>query len=43
MSSPSVDAKVPTSFVVVAFAVAIVAGVAIAYFGLHGQIGAGIP
>ncbi|MGD0588090.1 MAG: hypothetical protein ABSA63_04775 [Thermoplasmata archaeon] len=31
------------TFLVVTFAVAILAGVLIAYFGITGQIGAGIP
>jgi hypothetical protein len=41
--APPPTPPVPTRFVVVTFAVAIAVGVLIAYFGLHGQIGAGIP
>ncbi len=33
----------PLSFVIVVFAVAIAIGAAIAYLGITGQIGAGIP
>lgn len=33
----------PTAFVVVTFAVAIAVGAAIAYLGIKGMIGAGIP
>ncbi len=43
MSEAPVDTRVPVRFVVVAFGVAIAVGIAVAYFGIHGQIGAGIP
>ncbi len=43
MSEPSVDRQVPMRFVIVAFAVSVVIGVAVAYFGIHGQLGGGIP
>jgi hypothetical protein len=43
VSDPPVRAEVPTKFVVVVFAVAIVVGVAVAYFGIHGQFGGSIP
>jgi hypothetical protein len=35
--------KFPLAFVIVTFAAAIGIGVAIAYFGIHGQIGGTIP
>jgi hypothetical protein len=35
--------RVPMSFLVVIFVAAIVIGVVIAYFGMRGSIGAGIP
>ncbi len=34
---------VPLSFVIVVFTVAIVVGVAVAWLGMTGRIGAGIP
>jgi len=43
VSDPPVTAEVPKRFIVVVFAVAIVVGIAVAYFGIHGQIGGGIP
>jgi hypothetical protein len=33
----------PRSFLIITFAVAIAVGVLIAYFGITGQLGAGIP
>lgn len=41
MSPPS--AGLPWTFLVVTFAVAVVVVVLVAYFGIHGQLGAGIP
>jgi len=41
MSTPST--RPPTTFLVVTFAVAILVAVLIAYFGITGQLGAGIP
>ncbi len=43
MSESPVNAPVPMRFVVVAFVVAVVIGIAVAYFGIHGQLGGGIP
>jgi len=43
MSSPSTTSAPSSAFVVVTFAVAIAIGVLIAYLGITGQIGAGIP
>ncbi len=43
MSSPPADSKVPPAFVIVLFAAAIVVGVVVAYLGITGAIGAGIP
>lgn len=43
MSATSAGAPVPRSFVIVIFAIALVVGVAIAYLGTTGQLGAGIP
>jgi len=41
MTEPS--PPVPLAFAIVVFAVAIVVAVIIAYFGLRGQLGAGVP
>jgi len=38
-----VSTEVSKRFVVVVFAVAIVVGIAVAYFGIHGQLGGSIP
>jgi len=43
MSSPSTTPAPSSAFLVVTFAVAIAIGVLIAYLGITGQIGAGIP
>lgn len=43
MASPSPDPKFPTVFVVATFVGAAVAGAAILYFGLGGQLGGAIP
>ncbi len=43
VTDPPVSTQVPMRFIVVVFAVAIVVGVAVAYFGIHGQIGGSIP
>ena len=43
MPEPAHSAPVSRAFVVVTFAVAIVIGIAIAYFGIHGTLGGGIP
>ncbi len=37
------DTRVPMGFLIGIFAVAIVVGVVVAYLGIHGQIGTGIP
>jgi hypothetical protein len=39
---PSIPAF-PYRFLVVTFAVSITIGALIAYFGIHGQLGAGVP
>ncbi|MGB6500008.1 MAG: hypothetical protein WBG19_01210 [Thermoplasmata archaeon] len=43
MAAPVESSPFPTAFVVVTFAASIAIGVAIAYFGIHGQIGGTIP
>jgi hypothetical protein len=43
VNAPPIDTKVPPAFVIGLFAVAIIVGVAIAYLGITGQIGTGIP
>jgi hypothetical protein len=40
---PAASAPVPRMFVVVVFAVAILAGALIAYYGITGHLGSGIP
>lgn len=43
MSEPVRAPPVPPSFLIAIFVVAIAAGIAIAYFGTTGALGAGIP
>ena len=43
MASTPPTPRVPVRFVIVTFVVSIVIGVAIAYYGIHGQLGGGIP
>lgn len=43
MSAIPLGPPVPRSFLIVIFAVAIVAGTLVAYLGMTGQLGAGIP
>jgi hypothetical protein len=43
MSAPPAETPVPFSFLAAIFAAAIVVGAAIAYLGITGHLGAGIP
>ncbi|MGD0250096.1 MAG: hypothetical protein ABSB97_04325 [Thermoplasmata archaeon] len=43
MESPPADTAVPRSFAVAMFVAAIVVGAVIAYLGITGRIGTGIP
>jgi len=43
MPTPPPEPELPIRFVVVTFVVAAVVGALILYFGLTGQLGAGIP
>jgi hypothetical protein len=43
MSAPAPSLKPSTTFLVLTFGVAIAVGVLVAYLGITGQIGAGIP
>ncbi|HLM70767.1 MAG TPA: hypothetical protein VK423_05260 [Thermoplasmata archaeon] len=43
MSTPPASTGPSTTFLVGTFAIAIAVGVLIAYFGIKGQLGAGIP
>lgn len=43
MDAMPTDTAVPRTFLIAVFAAAIVVGVVIAYLGITGQMGAGIP
>jgi hypothetical protein len=43
MSAPAAPSGPSRAFLIAVFAVAIAVGVLVAYFGITGQIGAGIP
>ena len=43
MSEPTNDARIHPVFLVAVFVIAIVVGVLVAYLGITGRIGAGIP
>jgi len=43
MTAPGSDLKPSTTFLVLTFGVAIAVGALVAYLGITGQIGAGIP
>jgi len=43
MATPATNAPFPLRFVVVTFAISIVIGVVIAYYGMQGHLGWGVP
>lgn len=43
MSDAPAAPEFPYRFAIIAFVVSILIGVAVFYYGVHGQIGAGIP
>ena len=43
MPESSPDPSIPPAFLIVVFAVAILIGALVAYFGITGHLGAGIP
>ncbi len=43
MESDAATPQFPTTFVILAFAVSIAIGLVIAYLGITGRIGAGVP